>query len=946
MKSLSNSNYQSFSFACKQRESKINRYNDAYFRHNFMCNFYDNNVRVTRAERTPRRHRPTWNRLRKYRYTSHSKPVANMLFCALLIISITSIDSNFRSKNTNLFFFVESLHNDSQSQYSPPLLSSQSTRIAIHVFDVSENSRISNAISNDKFTSIAKITKPSSSAVNIIGLLCFYHHLHLLGTNNNYHNKKGKKEEIKYISTSRMQHHPQSNGEDKLNNTREINDNSNPMEDRDNHDAEDHMDGTHFATVKDDEDTTINSGSNYPALDLSNHPFFRSRNPLTILRKRLLGRKFLTNFVSIILKGKDQNGNNARACVLSSNLHVLPIVRGGASRRNSSISSSSCSNSNNSISSKSDTRYKHEYASPNNSDPSSNKLSNDMNDHEKDQNSKDKINGDDNYRRKLPNRVPSTTQSSSSPSNSIVDECARSITLSCAVIVGMQTLGVCLTRNDNALLQELISKIFSTETSNALKNIIKILQNMSSHHGIVDVLSLYPVKDVYASIIALSRLQRARFLYHDRLLNNQLHPTQENNGEGQTLHTNHSNLTSKRLIFGAKQQKNILDDNNNDSINVRNIHTVGEYRNKNNKHSDDGKSHKEYAEELDLLNNLAHYAVFAHAAYGWRMGLLQGRLHLGDLDTLVRKTGVEKKHIVATNWKSKTHLPAYFIVRDIERRKIVLCIRGTLTPRDVITDLCCTAEDFLPHDEENSNGFQGNIRLKRGFWSRDSSRAHYGMLESARKLASKCKKLIQSELALYPDFGLVIVGHSLGGGTAAILGSLWKNVFPGLKVYAYGCPCVGPLNSYPTMDKSIVSVVGDGDPFSTLSLGHLADISSALSELCKNHDLRRKILIKVNSMAINKMNVQDLKWLSDKMEILREEVMTSEKFYPPGRILLLSGKDSFFWSDDDHSFMLHEVSQNYFDEIKINPRMFDLSRHVPQRYETILTKIWSKHGDD
>mmetsp|Transcript_15310 Transcript_15310/g.21845 ORF Transcript_15310/g.21845 Transcript_15310/m.21845 type:complete len:789 (-) Transcript_15310:107-2473(-) len=788
MKSLSNSNYQSFSFACKQRESKINRYNDAYFRHNFMCNFYDNNVRVTRAERTPRRHRPTWNRLRKYRYTSHSKPVANMLFCALLIISITSIDSNFRSKNTNLFFFVESLHNDSQSQYSPPLLSSQSTRIAIHVFDVSENSRISNAISNDKFTSIAKITKPSSSAVNIIGLLCFYHHLHLLGTNNNYHNKKGKKEEIKYISTSRMQHHPQSNGEDKLNNTREINDNSNPMEDRDNHDAEDHMDGTHFATVKDDEDTTINSGSNYPALDLSNHPFFRSRNPLTILRKRLLGRKFLTNF--------------------------------------------------------------------------------------------------------------------------------------------------------------LISKIFSTETSNALKNIIKILQNMSSHHGIVDVLSLYPVKDVYASIIALSRLQRARFLYHDRLLNNQLHPTQENNGEGQTLHTNHSNLTSKRLIFGAKQQKNILDDNNNDSINVRNIHTVGEYRNKNNKHSDDGKSHKEYAEELDLLNNLAHYAVFAHAAYGWRMGLLQGRLHLGDLDTLVRKTGVEKKHIVATNWKSKTHLPAYFIVRDIERRKIVLCIRGTLTPRDVITDLCCTAEDFLPHDEENSNGFQGNIRLKRGFWSRDSSRAHYGMLESARKLASKCKKLIQSELALYPDFGLVIVGHSLGGGTAAILGSLWKNVFPGLKVYAYGCPCVGPLNSYPTMDKSIVSVVGDGDPFSTLSLGHLADISSALSELCKNHDLRRKILIKVNSMAINKMNVQDLKWLSDKMEILREEVMTSEKFYPPGRILLLSGKDSFFWSDDDHSFMLHEVSQNYFDEIKINPRMFDLSRHVPQRYETILTKIWSKHGDD
>jgi len=96
------------------------------------------------------------------------------------------------------------------------------------------------------------------------------------------------------------------------------------------------------------------------------------------------------------------------------------------------------------------------------------------------------------------------------------------------------------------------------------------------------------------------------------------------------------------------------------------------------------------------------------------------------------------------------------------------------------------------------------------------------MLESARGVANETRSIISSQLAENPSYKLVIVGHSLGGGTAAVLGTLWKNTFPSLKVYAYGCPCVGPLGSDPTSNDSIVSVVGDGDPFSCLSLGHLA----------------------------------------------------------------------------------------------------------------------------
>ena len=30
----------------------------------------------------------------------------------------------------------------------------------------------------------------------------------------------------------------------------------------------------------------------------------------------------------------------------------------------------------------------------------------------------------------------------------------------------------------------------------------------------------------------------------------------------------------------------------------------------------------------------------------------------------------------------------------------MLCIRGTLSAKDVLTDLCCEAEDFLSYEEE------------------------------------------------------------------------------------------------------------------------------------------------------------------------------------------------------------------------------------------------------
>lgn len=52
-------------------------------------------------------------------------------------------------------------------------------------------------------------------------------------------------------------------------------------------------------------------------------------------------------------------------------------------------------------------------------------------------------------------------------------------------------------------------------------------------------------------------------------------------------------------------------------------------------------------------------------------------------------------------------------------------------------------------------------------------------------------------------------------------------------------PCVSPFDDE---HDQIISVIGEDDPFSVISLGHLADISKALSKLCHDKGFRDEIL--------------------------------------------------------------------------------------------------------
>lgn len=207
------------------------------------------------------------------------------------------------------------------------------------------------------------------------------------------------------------------------------------------------------------------------------------------------------------------------------------------------------------------------------------------------------------------------------------------------------------------------------------------------------------------------------------------------------------------------------------------------------------------------------------------------------------------------------------------------------------------------------------------------------MLEAARGVASLAKETIAQELDDHPDYTLLLVGHSLGGSVAAILGTLWEKTFSDILVYAYGPACVTPAPMHSNTGPTIVSVLLEGDPFSSLSLGHVADVSGAIDYLCQNPELRKAILMSTDGPVLE-LESRDLEACSQRMKEIQDNLNLGEKLYPPGRLLFIHRANR-----KSKEFEIQDVPLEFFNHLRIGPKMFDLSRHVPRLYEASL-----RHG--
>ncbi|KAJ7963302.1 Lipase [Quillaja saponaria] len=124
----------------------------------------------------------------------------------------------------------------------------------------------------------------------------------------------------------------------------------------------------------------------------------------------------------------------------------------------------------------------------------------------------------------------------------------------------------------------------------------------------------------------------------------------------------------------------------------------------------------------------------------------------------LEETGYSEEHVLLHEPKAGILKPAFTILADHNKRCFLLLIRGTHSIKDTLTAATGAVVPF--HHSVVHEGGVSNLVL--GY-------AHCGMVAAARWIAKLATPCLIKALGKYPSYKLKIVGHSLGGGTAALL---------------------------------------------------------------------------------------------------------------------------------------------------------------------------------
>ena len=147
------------------------------------------------------------------------------------------------------------------------------------------------------------------------------------------------------------------------------------------------------------------------------------------------------------------------------------------------------------------------------------------------------------------------------------------------------------------------------------------------------------------------------------------------------------------------------------------------------------------------------------------LGDTKGRRHLKAFKFLSK---IEECDLIYANFQNELFLVPFCILIDHLKKTVVITIRGTLSMRDVITDM--TAEC----------GFFDVDHLK-------DQPCHIGILNTAQNIYTRIKdeNLLAESFRINPSYQLMVTGHSLGAGTATILALKLKAEYPNIKCIAF-----------------------------------------------------------------------------------------------------------------------------------------------------------------